>query len=197
MEHLNPFERMLSRRRSVRRFRKEALDPGEVVALMRPVLWAPSSKGRRPCEFVLVDDPVLLDRLSACRRAGAAFLGGAPLGVVVCARMDVSDVWIEDASVAAATLLYSAESLGLGACWIQVRERFSAEGEPAALLVRRLLGLPVEVEPLAVVAVGRPLEKAGPREREEAWEKIHLNGWEIPSGGPGPEPPEGESEARP
>jgi len=183
MEELSPFEQMLCGRRSVRKFRKEALAAADVVRLMRPALLVPSSKGRQPCEFVLVDEPERLRRLSECRRAGAAFLSEAPLAVAVCARMDVSDVWVEDAAVAATTLLYSAASLGLGACWIQVRERYTAADEPAALLVRQVLGLPAEVEPLAIVAVGYPKEEPRPRERDLAWEKIHLNGWESPADG--------------
>ena len=34
-----------------------------------------------------------------------------------------SDVWIEDASIASIMIQLQAEDLGLGSCWVQVRER--------------------------------------------------------------------------
>lgn len=173
----NSFVDLLRRRRSVRKYAPEPLDSDVVVQLMEAALLAPSSKGKRPCEFILVDDRQKLEKLSECKNFGAAMLREAPLGIVVCGRMDVSDVWIEDTSVAATTLLYQAEALGLGACWVQVRERGLDEDTPAALVVRSVLGLPAEVEPLAIISVGRKLHDSRPHDEEPAWEKIHTNGW--------------------
>lgn len=173
----NSFVDLLRRRRSVRKYAPEPLDSDVMVQLMEAALLAPSSKGKRPCEFILVDDRQKLEKLSECKNFGAAMLREAPLGIVVCGRMDVSDVWIEDTSVAATTLLYQAEALGLGACWVQVRERGLDEDTPAALVVRSVLGLPVEVEPLAIISVGRKLHDSRPHDEEPAWEKIHTNGW--------------------
>ena len=39
-----------------------------------------------------------------------------------------SDCFVEDASIAAAFMQLQATELGLGACWIQVRNRFTAVG---------------------------------------------------------------------
>jgi septum formation protein len=59
---------------------------------------------------------------------GAAFLADAAMAVVVMADPLASDVWIEDASIASIMIQLQAEDLGLGSCWIQVRERFTATG---------------------------------------------------------------------
>lgn len=177
MENITPFEQLARGRRSVRRFTPDALDADTVVSLVRPALLAPTSKGRRAYELVLVDRPGLLQALSEVKPAGGTFLRHAALGIVVCGRMDVSDVWVEDASVVATTLLYSAESLGLGACWVQLRERATAAGEDAATCVRQLLGLPAGVEPLAVIGVGHKAAVPPARPDDLPWEKVHTNGW--------------------
>ncbi|MBR4936219.1 MAG: nitroreductase family protein, partial [Bacteroidaceae bacterium] len=89
------FVDLLRSRRSIRKYATEPLDPEMVVQLMEAALLAPSSKGKRPCEFILVDDKQKLVALSECKNFGAAMLREASLGIVVCGRMDVSDVWIE------------------------------------------------------------------------------------------------------
>jgi len=85
---------------------------------------APSSRSRRPWEFIAVTDKEKLEKLSKIREHSSDFLAGAPLGIVVVANPKTCDVWIEDSSIAAIIIQLSAQSLGLGSCWIQVRERF-------------------------------------------------------------------------
>ena len=57
---------------------------------------------------------------------GASFLGDAALAIVVTADPLASDVWIEDASIASLMIQLQAEDMGLGSCWIQIRERYTA-----------------------------------------------------------------------
>ena len=52
------------------------------------------------------------------------------MAVVVMADPLASDVWIEDASIASIMIQLQAE-IGVGSCWIQVRERFTATGMPS------------------------------------------------------------------
>ncbi len=174
-----PFALLCSKRRSVRRFSEDRkLTQDELVDLLRPALLAPSSKGKQAVDFVLVDDEQLLDSLAGCKEMGASFLRHAALAIVVVGRADLSDVWIEDASVAATTLLYAAEDLGLGACWVQIRERYAADGSPADEIVSSLLTLPAYANPVAVVGVGiKQAEKAARNPEEVTWERVHFGEW--------------------
>lgn len=172
------FTELARRRRSIRKFTPEKLTEDQVVELMKAALFAPSSKGSRPWEFVLVDDPVLLHELSECKPAGAELVAGAPLAVVVAADTTRTEAWVEDASVAATMLLLQAEDMGLGACWVQVNGRTQADGTPSADIVRDILSLPAECAPLAIVAVGHKAAERKPQNDEKLlWEKIHLNGY--------------------
>ena len=128
---MEKFSELIKIRRSMRKFTDEELTQDEVVALLRSALMAPSSKGCHPWEFVVVDDKELLKQLAHCKEQGAELIEGAPLAVAVLADPAKSDVWVEDASVATTMMLLQAEDLGLGACWVQIRNRAMADGKPA------------------------------------------------------------------
>jgi nitroreductase len=82
--------------------------------------------------------------------------------VVVCGDESVSDVWIEDCSIAAIIVHLTAESLGLGSCWIQVRNRSYNPELTSEDYVRSILGIDLPVRVLAIIAIGLPDEvKAG------------------------------------
>ena len=175
---MEKFSELVRLRRSMRKFTDEPLTAEEVETLMRAALMSPSSKGKHAWHFILVDDKAMLAQLSQCKAQGADFLAGAPLAVVVVGDPQESDVWIEDASVASAVLLYQAEDMGLGACWIQVRERYTAEGIPAEEIVRTLLGIPEELRVLSIVAVGhKGMERKPFNEERLLWERTHVDFW--------------------
>jgi len=104
----------------------------------------------------------MIKRLSRCKEHGSTFLKEAPLAVVVCGDEAVSDVWIEDCSIAAIVLHLTAASLGLGGCWIQVRNRKYNAELTSEEYVRKSLGIDVPLRVLAIIAIGLPDEvKAG------------------------------------
>ena len=170
------FSDLIKNRRSMRKFTGEELTQDEVVALMKAALMSPSSKRTNCWQFVLVDDKELLKDLAHCKEAGSAFLTDAALAVVVVADPLVSDVWVEDASIASLMVQLQAEDLGLGSCWVQVRERFTATGMPSNEFVHGLLDLPLQLQVLSIIAVGhKGMERKPFDEAHLQWEKIHIN----------------------
>jgi Nitroreductase len=166
---------LLRTRRSIRKFRDTQISPDLVEQLMQAVLMSPSSKRSTPWQFVMVDDPAMLKSLSICKKAGSQLIEGASLAVVVLADPESSDVWIEDASIATFVLNLEAEDLGLGSCWVQIRERKSAEGEDSEVVVRRLLDIPENLRVESIVAIGVKDEVKKPfDETRMQWEKIHI-----------------------
>ncbi|RLB08257.1 MAG: NAD(P)H-dependent dehydrogenase/reductase, partial [Deltaproteobacteria bacterium] len=136
----------------------------------------PSSRGFNPWEFIVVTDRDLLEKLSRAKEHGSAFLKGAPLGIVVCADPYKSDVWIEDSSIASTFILLAAESLGLGSCWIQIRERMHNEAKSAQEYISEILNIPKEMKVESIIAVGYPDEKKPPHRKEELqYGKVHIN----------------------
>jgi len=168
------FMSLIQKRRSIRQFQNKAIEPEKIDRLAEAALRAPSSRGFNPWQFVFVTDRDMLDRLSRAKPHGASFLKGAALGIVVCADPSKSDVWVEDASITTIMLLLAAESLDLGGCWIQIRERQHSEGKMAQDYIRELLNIPNELQVEAIVAVGYPAEQKPPHSAEELqFEKVH------------------------
>lgn len=173
---MKDFSLLAATRRSMRKFAEELLSQDDVVTLLKAALMSPSSKGSHCWEFVVVDDKAKLEELSRCKDKGAELVAHAPLAVVVLARPEVSDVWIEDASVATTMLLLQAEDLGLGACWVQVRERYTADGRAAEDMVRQALEIPAERRVLSIVALGhKGMERKPFDESRLLWEKVFIN----------------------
>ena len=160
------FSELIKNRRSMRKFTDEELTQDEVVALMKAALMSPSSKRSNSWQFVVVDDKEKLKELSHCKEQASSFIADAALAIVVMADPLASDVWIEDASIASIMIQLQAEDLGLGSCWVQVRERFTATGMPSDEFVQIL----------SVIAIGhKGMERKPFNEEHLQWEKIHIN----------------------
>ncbi len=173
---MESFSELIKKRRSTRKFTEEELTQDEVVLLLKAALMSPSSKRSNCWQFVVVDDREMLARLSRCKAHGAELLEGAPLAVVVLADPLASDVWIEDASIASLMIQLEAEDLGLGSCWVQVRERSTAEGVSADEVVRELLDIPLQMQVLSIIAVGHKAVERKPFDEDNLqWEKVHIN----------------------
>ncbi len=169
---------LLRKRRSIRKFTSEIIPAESITALTEAALRSPSSKGSKPWEFILVDDPLLLTQLSEVKKSGSAFLKEAPLAIVVCADSTRSDVWIEDCSIAAIIIQLEAESLGLGSCWIQVRNRMYSDGKTSEARIQELLGMTEHIKVLSIIAIGYPAESKPSVPYENLLnERIKKNRW--------------------
>lgn len=160
------FIELLQQRRSTRQFKTDKITPEQLDQLTEALLRAPSSRGLNPWHFVMIDDPQLLNRLSKAKTHGAEFLAGAPLAVAICADPTRSDVWIEDCAIAAIILQLTAESIGLGSCWAQMRLRSDANGHSAEANVREILNLPQGWNVDCIIAIGQPCSRLPGHPRE-------------------------------
>lgn len=173
---MSNFADLVQMRRSIRKFTEEELKPEELQAILRAALMSPTSKSSRSWHFVVVDEKLLLEKLALCKEAGVAFVAEAPLAVVVLGDTAATDVWVEDASIAAVTMQYQATELGLGSCWAQVRNREMADGTPADDVLRFILGYPQNLTALAIIAFGHPAIERKPQDEDKLkWENVHVN----------------------
>ncbi|MDD4608826.1 MAG: nitroreductase family protein [Bacteroidaceae bacterium] len=173
---MKDFSDLIQHRRSIRKFTAQELSEDEVVTLVKAALMAPTSKRSSSWQFILVDDKALLQKMSHLKEQGASFLADAALAVVVLGDPLLSDVWIEDASVASIYLQLQAADLDLGSCWIQVRERMTGAGTPSDDYLHDLLDLPLQLQTVSIIAIGHKAVEPAPFDLERLkWEKIHLN----------------------
>ena len=160
-------------RRSIRKFLDKPVSREMIRVLLEAAMFAPSAGNEQPWQFIVVDDRAQLDAIpricataSMCRQSSTT--------IVVCADsslMKYPDFWIQDCSAAVENILLAAHAQGLGAVWAGVyplMDRVKA--------FQKHFGLPEDITPFALVAVGFPAETpASPKRFKE--ERIHYNGW--------------------
>ncbi len=173
MEH-NILE-LLKSRRTIRKFTDEKVDVETVNKILKAGLLAPSSKNKTPVEFIVVRDRDILLKLKDCKSNGVDSLNSANCAIVIIADRGVSDVWIEDASVAGTLIQLGITNLGLGSCWIQIRNRTSNNGYSEEE-VRKVLNIPENYGVLCIIALGyKDEEKKAYDEESLDISKIHNN----------------------
>ena len=172
------FQSLIENRRSIRNFKDKAVEAEKIELLVEAALRSPSSRGFNPWEFVVVTEPDLIRQLSASKAHGSSWMANAPLAFVVCGDPERSDVWVEDTSIATTFIHLAAASLGLGSCWIQIRERAHNDNKSAEAYIQEVLNIPTRLKILSIIAIGYPgEEKAGHSKSDLQFEKISYNGY--------------------
>ena len=80
---MTDFKDLVQLRRSHRKFTEQLIDGDDLKLILRAGLMAPTSKGQRAWQFVVVDDKLDLEKLSDAKNLGGQFLKGAPVAIVV------------------------------------------------------------------------------------------------------------------
>ena len=158
---------ILRKRRSIRKYMDKEIDPETIELLKEAALRAPTSRGINPWRFLFVTDKALLEKLSKAKRSGSGFLKGACLGVVVCADQNESDVWIEDCSIASIILQLAGVSLGLGSCWIQIRNRMCSDDISSEDYIREIIDLSKTMRVESMISFGYSDEEKSPVPEEQ------------------------------
>lgn len=175
---MKDFKTLAQMRRSHRKFTDQELDADDVKLILRAALMAPTSKGQRAWQFVVVDDKIDLEKLSDAKDMGGQFLKGATLAVVVLGDPQQNDCWVEDGAIAAISMQYQAEDLGLGSCWVQMRGRGLTDGTTADTVIRGILNIPENFSVLCVIAFGHKADERKPQNEDKLkWENVHLGKW--------------------
>lgn len=173
---MEAFKDLVQMRRSHRKFTEEEISAEDVQLILRAALMSPTSKGQRGWEFVVVEDKMDIEKLSDAKDLGGQFIKGAPLAIVVLGDPVKNDCWVEDASIAAITMQYQAEDLGLGSCWAQMRGRGLSDGMSADTVIRGILDIPENLNCLCVLAFGHKADERKPQNEDRLkWENVHVN----------------------
>jgi len=162
-------------RRSIRKFTSESVSEEQIDMILKAAMAAPSAGNRKPWHFVVIAERPLLSALAEAHPY-AKMLNEAPLCIVPCGEPGLSFAdrpayWVQDVSAATENILLAAVGLGLGAVWCGVHpvpERVEA--------VRRILGIPDHIIPLALVAIGHPAEEKEPRTQYDVT-RVHYERW--------------------
>ena len=147
---------LLKSRRSIRMYDKREVEQDKIDSILKAGMLAPSSRGLNPWEFIVIKDKKMLHKLSISKQSGSAFLEDAPTAIVVIADTQLSDVWVEDCSIAAILMQLQAQKLGLGSCWVQMRNRLKDENKRTEEYVKEQLKIPDKYGVCCILSFGYP-----------------------------------------
>ncbi len=121
-------QELILSRQSIRNFTYCAPSDDIIDALLRAGLAAPSARGKRPFEFVVVRDRSKLVALSEMLESGK-MLKDASCAIFVGINKDLAlsfEYGVIDTSAAVQNILLSAHTQGLGAVWLGIYPHTSA-----------------------------------------------------------------------
>lgn len=161
----------IKKRRSIRKFSGRTVGIDQIYQILEAGIQSPTAGNAQDWRFVIVKDKKKKEQLAKAALK-QYFITKAPYLIVVCSdTYKIKKVYrkrgdlyaVQDTAAAIMTMLLKITDLGLASCWIGAFN----ENE-----VSRVLRLPEEVRPLAILPIGHSTEKAISKKRILALEKI-------------------------
>ena len=160
-------------RRSIRRYTREPVPDDVIAEILKAAMSAPSAGNQQPWQFVIITDRGLCEEIPTFHPY-AQMVREAPVAILVCGDLRLESYqgyWVQDCSAATQNILLAAHAKGLGAVWVGIYPK-----EDRVKRLQKLLGLPNQVIPLALIPVGIPAERVPPANRFDP-ARVHRNRW--------------------
>jgi nitroreductase len=135
---------------AVRQYRDKPVPRDVVRRIVEAGRLTGSSMNRQPWHFIVVENREMLKRLGAAAATGP-YIAQAPLAIAVAVEK-ASRFGVSDGSRAIQSMMLTAWSDGVGSNWVG----FLGMEQP-----KTLLGIPAELELLAIVPFGYPAHPGG------------------------------------
>ena len=161
-------------RRSIRKFKDQAVEPEKIDKLLRAAMQAPSAANQQPWEFIVVQDKENLKKVAETSPYAKPVSGSAVTIVLLADEsiMKVPTGWEQDMSAAAENLLLEAVHLGLGGLWCGV-----ATSDVVTENVYRMFALPDHIKPFALISVGYPDGQKNEFVDRYRADRVHYEKW--------------------
>lgn len=162
-------------RRSIRKFKDQAIEPEKIDRLLRAAMQAPSAANQQPWEFIVIKEKETLDRLSQTSPYAKPVAGSAVTFVFLANEneLKVPTAWEQDMAAAVQNLLLEAVHLELGGVWMGV-----STADLVVENVRELFNLPDHMKPFALISVGYPDGQKNEFVDRYIAEKVHYENWQ-------------------
>ncbi|MBZ9578576.1 nitroreductase family protein [Patescibacteria group bacterium] len=150
--------KIIKERRSIRKFQPKPIPEEIINKLIEALIWAPSAGNLQSRKFYFVFDDEIKEKL-AVAAFGQSSIAQAPLVVIGCADDKISQRYGEkgrklhsicDVSASIQNMMLLIHEQGLGSVWIGGFDKRE---------IVKILNLPENLHPIAIVPVGYPAEK--------------------------------------
>jgi len=162
----------VTKRHSVRAYAKKPIGEGKLKQILEAANSAPSAHNSQAYEIFIAKDEAkkvaLLESSSA-----SSYAADVSVVLVFCANpkrlnssnsIRVTNMSMQDATIAAAYTQLAATSLGLASVWI---------GSFDTNIIMKVLGNPAGLIPVAVIPIGYPAESPAPKPRRPLNDLVH------------------------
>lgn len=155
---------------AVRQFQEKPVPESLVRQIVEAGHVTASSRNGQPWHFIVVEDKETLRTLGSLVPTGP-YIAQAPLAIVV--GMEDSPYAVSDASRAIQSMILTAWAQGVGSNWA---------GFANLAQVKPVLGIPREIELLAILPFGYPVAAVGKgqKKRKPLGEVAHRERWNQP-----------------
>lgn len=157
----------IKNRRSVRAYKDDPVSDADIEEILRAGFCAPSGHAASAWHVVVVRDQAVKDAIAEVHQY-SKILARAPVAIVVCVDRTEADLWIEDGSAFMENMLIQATEIGLGTCWVMLRE---TENE----IVHKALGLPANLAVLGATPLGYAARYPGAHEPKLPEGRVHYD----------------------
>ncbi len=160
-------------RRSIRDFQKKKIPDELIDKLMEALIWAPSAGNLQSRKFYFIKDDQIKKRIAAAA-LNQNFIAEAPLVIIGCADSRISYKYgergvylysIQDVALSIMGMMLVAHEHGLGSTWVGAFR----EDE-----VFKILNMPRNLRPVAIVPVGYPSKIPYPPPRVSKKEAVEV-----------------------
>ena len=153
---------------SIRKYEAKEVEQEKIEQMLKAAMAAPSACNQQPWEFYVVTDKKVIAQLSEASPY-AHCAKEAPVVFVPCYRSEgiAPEYFNIDMSAAVENLLLEADSQGLGAVWMGISPD---TGRMEA--VRKVLDVPSDLSPFALIPCGYPAEERPQEDRYEE-KRVH------------------------
>lgn len=171
------FNELALKRYSVRKYEDKKVEKEKILEILEAARIAPSATNAQPWHFIVLTEDELKQKIAQVYPRD--WFAKAPVIIVACGdhskswkRKDGKDHCDVDIAIAVDHITLAAADLGLGTCWVCAFD---------AKLCHKILGLPDNLEPIALIPLGYPLEEGAPTKNRNSleeivsWEKYHKN----------------------
>lgn len=167
------FHKLILTRYSVRAYKPDPVEEDKLQQVLEAARLAPTAANRQPFRLIVVHTRGREEELK--RIYNRSWFVQAPL--IICACAVPQEAWIRrdgknyaevDTTIVMDHLILMAAELGLGTCWVAAFDRTATH---------QVLGIPKEVEPIALTPLGYPADAPKPKSRKPLSELVRYERW--------------------
>ena len=167
------FYELIRKRYSVRAYQSTPIEEETLQRILEAAVLAPTAANRQSFQIIVVKTIGKEEQLKAVYPN--PWFAQAPLVVCACGlpqqnwvRRDGKNYMDVDVAIMMDHLILAAANEGLGTCWI-------GAFDPNPL--RKLLNLPLDVEPIVLTPLGYPADQPGPKRRKPVSDLVRYERW--------------------